>query len=57
MYAEYGFSSIPLGGENMNFLFNSDIKNFLLKTKGLMLLSWKALIVDGRMAGDNTEKI
>ena len=54
---EYGFSSIPPGGENMNSLFNSDIRNFLLKTKGLMLLSWKALIVDGRMAGDNTEKI
>ena len=40
--------SIP-GGENMNLLFNSDIKNLLLKTEGLMLLFWSALIVDVRM--------
>ena len=40
----------------MNFLFNSGIKNILSKTKGLMLLFWSALIVDGRMAGDNIEK-
>ena len=36
----------------MNLLFNSDIVNLLLKTnvgtKGLMLLFWSALIVDGR---------
>ena len=33
----------------MNLLFNSDIKNLLLKTEGLMLLFWSALIVDVRM--------
>ena len=33
----------------MNLLFSSDIKNLLLKTKGLMLLFQSALIVDGRV--------
>ena len=37
----------------MNLLFNSDIVNLLLKTnagtKGLMLLFWSALIVDGKV--------
>ena len=33
----------------MNLLFNSDIKNLLLKTEGLILLFWSALIVDVRM--------